>query len=146
MIGVRFKGFKKFEAKVQNIQTYFSTELAPEILQETYSEILPQMPHNTGALKRALQYRTYKNTGTLTQHMPKQNRQNPRPYHLWLHGRGNTSYVRSVETSEGSVGQINIGAFLSNIRTGKTHHMNIASNIIRRKIKEKAKQATQQKQ
>ena len=142
MIGVKFRGAQKFQAKVQDIKTYFSTQFTTEILQETYGEVLGQMPHSTGALKRALQYRTYGERGTLTQHIPSQNRQNPRPYHLWLHGRGNPNYVRSAMQSEdrGAVGTINIGAFLSNIRSGKTHHMNIASNIIKKKIREKSKQ------
>lgn len=139
---LKFRGFKKFKARTQDIKVYFKGEYAKEVVTYGYNHALKIMPRRTGSLRRALGYKTFKNRGILTQKTPAQSRSNPRPYHMWLNGTGNTGYSRS----DGSTGNINLQRFLANIRTGKPMYMELTRKAMIRKARKLAKDRVKTKQ
>lgn len=136
MIKAKVSGAQKFQAKVQKMAAYFKNEYAPEIIDEVYEKTVKVMPKYSGALIRAFQKIKRKSSGSLIQRMPAQGRRNPRPYHLWLNGTGNTGYSRS----DGTRGNININTFLVNRRTGRAMYMNYALKLLEQTAKRKAQE------
>lgn len=135
MIKTKIKGSKKLQAKVQDIRVYFKGEYTSDVIDEVYTRTKKIIPRYRGNLVRAFRKVIRKNTGSLVQMMPKQNRLNPRPYHLWLNGTGNPGYSRS----DGTRGNININAFMARRRSGKPMYMKIAAEDLKRTAKRVAR-------
>lgn len=131
MVDVKVRGARKFQAKMQDIKLSVENELTAEVVEFGYNYAMRVMPDYSGALKRAFEKKVYRKTGSLTQFQPAQGRRNPRPYHLWLNGTGNRTYLRS----DGEARQINLNTFLVNRKTGKPFYLRLTRDAMIRKIK-----------
>lgn len=131
----RVRGAKKFQAKIQDIKLTVRDTLLKSALQDSYDYGLRIIPRDTGKLRQGFQIINRKKTGTIRQLMPVQNRQNPRPYHLWLYGTGNTGYMRK----DGSVGNVKIKNVQAGVRSGRYDYMKRVRDHLPRRVKKRMK-------
>jgi hypothetical protein len=136
---LRVRGVKKFEAKIQDIKTTVRGPLLKSALEDSYRYGRRIMPKSTKALMRGFQVITRKKTGTIRQISPIQNRENPRPYHLWLYGTGNTGYRRK----DGTMGNVNIGKVQSSVRSGKYNYMELVSKHIPKRVRARLREVVE---
>lgn len=89
LIEVRIRGQKQVIKKFADITINVRSEkLGADAIDKGYRFAQKIAPHYTGATKRALKRIRSPKGGTsrLRLYQPLQNRSDPRPYHLWMHG------------------------------------------------------------
>jgi len=122
MIKITVRGARALDAINKDITILsrdITKELPAELIDDGYNFALKIAPHDSGATKNALITVPHPKTGVVTKLrlvQPIQNRAHPRPYHLWMHGKGNRQYTRD----DGSTGDITFSRFIARIvRRGK---------------------------
>jgi len=82
----RSDGAKRFGAQSKNIDLVRKKDFTEIIINKAYDYARNLAPHDTGALKNAIQKIIQKNSGRVRLVQPSHRDGRNRPYHMWFHG------------------------------------------------------------